>query len=87
MNFLKLFLRGVALLPSLIQGIETLFGPKTGAQKRDAALSIVSAAINVADGVASKQIVDAPKFTAALGQVVDGVVACLNASLWAKNQG
>ena len=84
MNFLKLFLRGIALLPSLITGIETLFGAKTGVQKREAAISIVGAAINVADAVTSKTIADSTKFTAGLGLVVDGVVACLNASLWAK---
>lgn len=82
MNFLKLFLRGIALLPSVVQGIETLYGAKTGAQKREAAISIVGAAINVADAVDAKTIVDSAQFTAALGVVVDGVVACLNASIW-----
>ena len=84
MNFLKLFLRGIALLPSLIQGIETLYGAKTGALKREAAISIVASAINVVDAVGSKTIVDSTKFSAALGIIVDGVVACLNASIWAK---
>jgi hypothetical protein len=82
MDFLKIFLRGVALLPSVIQGIEALYGAKTGAQKREAAIAIVGAAINVADATQSKTIVDAAKFTAALGVIVDGVVACLNASIW-----
>lgn len=84
MNFLKLFLRGIALLPSLIQGIELLYGSKTGAQKREAAISIVGSAINVVDAVSSKTIIDSAKFTAALGAIVDGVVACLNASIWSK---
>ncbi len=84
MDFLKLFLRGVALLPSLVQSVELLYGAKTGAQKKDAAISIVSSSINVADAVSSKQIADAPKFTAGLNLIVDGVVECLNASLWAK---
>ena len=84
MNFLKLFLRGIALLPSLIQGIEGLFGAKTGAQKKEAALQIVASAINVTDAVTSKQIADSGKFTDGLGKIVDGVVECLNASIWAK---
>ncbi len=84
MNFLKLLLRGVALLPSVIQGIEALFGAKTGAQKKDAAMSIVQAAINVTDAVEQKTIVDATAFTQGLSAVVDGVVACLNASIWHK---
>jgi len=82
MEFLKLFLRGIALLPALIQGVETLYGAKTGEQKREAAIAIVGAAINVVDAAESKTIVDPAKFTAALGIVVDGVVACLNASIW-----
>ena len=85
MNFLNLFLRGVTLVPSVIQGVEALMGAKTGAQKKDAALGIVSSAINVTDAVTNKTVVDGNAFTAGLGQVVDGVVACLNASVWHKN--
>jgi hypothetical protein len=84
MDFLKLFLRGIALLPSLIQGVEALYGAKTGIQKKDAAIAIVSSSINMADAVSAKQIADSTKFTAGLNLIVDGVVDCLNASLWAK---
>jgi hypothetical protein len=84
MNFLKLFLRSMALLPSVIQGAESLFGARTGEQKKDAALSILTATINVADAVEKKNIVDGPAFSAGLGMVIDGVVACLNASIWHK---
>jgi hypothetical protein len=82
MEFLKVFLRGIALLPSVIQGVETLYGAKTGEQKREAAISIIGSAISVVDAADSKTIVDPAKFTAALGVIVDGVVACLNASIW-----
>lgn len=84
MNFLKLFLRGIAILPSLIQGIEQIYGAKTGADKRTAALEIVSSAIQMAEAVTAKTIVNAEGFTKGLGTVIDGVVACLNASIWAK---
>ena len=84
MNFLKLFLRGVALLPSVIQGTEALFGAGSGAQKKDAALTVVTSAINVVDAATQKQIVDSAGFTAGLSTVIDGVVACLNASIWHK---
>jgi predicted phage tail protein len=84
MDFLKLFLRSLSLLPSLIQSVEALYGAKSGAQKKDAALAIVSSSLNMADAVTAKQIADAPKFTAGLSLIVDGVVECLNASLWAK---
>ena len=66
MDFLKLFLRSVSLLPSLIQSVEALYGAKSGAQKKDAALAIVSSSLNLADAVTAKQIADAPKFTAGL---------------------
>jgi hypothetical protein len=85
MSFLSLFLRGIALLPSLIQGIETLYGAKSGSQKRDAAVRIVGSAIEFGDAIEGKQVVDAAGFTTGLGQIVDGVVQCLNASVWAKN--
>jgi hypothetical protein len=84
MNFLNLFLRGVTLVPSVIQGVEALMGAKSGAQKKDAALGIVSSAINVTDAVANKTVFDGAAFTAGLSQIVDGVVACLNASVWHK---
>jgi predicted phage tail protein len=84
MDFLKLFLRSISLLPGLVQSVEALYGAKSGIQKKDAALAIVDSSINVADAVSSKQIADSAKFTAGLGMIVDGVVECLNASLWAK---
>ena len=84
MNFLKLFLRGIALLPSVLQGTEALFGAKTGPQKKAAAVEIVGAAINMADAVTMKHIADSDKFTEGLSAIIDGVVTCLNASIWAK---
>ena len=84
MDFLKLFLRGIAQLPGLIQGTEALFGAATGEQKKAAAVEIVGAAINIADAVTMKQIADSGKFTEGLNAIIDGVVTCLNASIWAK---
>jgi hypothetical protein len=84
MNFLKVFLRGIALLPGVVQGTEAMFGAETGEQKKAAAVEIVGAAINVADAVTMKHIADSDKFTQGLSMVIDGVVMCLNASLWAK---
>jgi hypothetical protein len=84
MNFLKLFLRSIALLPGVVQGTEALFGAQSGEQKKKAALEIVGAAINVADAVTMKHIADSGKFTDGLSMTIDGVVMCLNASLWAK---
>jgi hypothetical protein len=85
MNFLKLFLRGIAILPSLIQGVESIYGAKSGAEKKSAALEIVSAAVKLTDAIANKTILNADGFTAGLGTIIDGVVACLNASIWSKS--
>ena len=41
MNFLKLFLRAIVLIPGVVQGTEALFGAKTGDQKKKAAVEIV----------------------------------------------
>lgn len=84
MDFLKIFLRSVALLPGVVQGTEAMFGIKTGQQKKAAALEIAGAAINIADAVTHKHIADPDKFTSGLGTIIDGVVECLNASIWAK---
>jgi hypothetical protein len=85
MNFLTVFLRSIAFVPGVVQGVEALYGAKAGDQKKDAAIAMVGSAINIADAVSNKQIADAGKFTGGLTMIVDGVVECLNASLWAKS--
>jgi hypothetical protein len=84
MDFLKLFLRAIVLVPGVIQGTEAMFGAKTGEQKKKAAVEIVGSAINIADAVTMKQIADSGRFTEGLSAIIDGVVTCLNASIWAK---
>jgi hypothetical protein len=84
MDFLKLFLRTIVLIPGVIQGTEAMFGAKTGEQKKKAAVEIVGSAINIADAVTMKQIADSGRFTEGLSAIIDGVVTCLNASIWAK---
>ena len=84
MNFLSVFLRGISVLPSVIQGVESLYGAKTGEQKKAAALDVVSSAVKMTDAVTNKTIVNADSFTAGLSTVIDGVVTCLNASIWSK---
>jgi hypothetical protein len=84
MEFVTIFLRSISLLPSLIQGVERSMEEQTGAQRKEAVLQIVGSAINIADAVTMKQIADSGKFTEGLNAVIDGVVTCLNASIWAK---
>jgi hypothetical protein len=36
------------------------------------------------DAIAARQIVDEVKFKDGISKIIDGTVACLNASIWAK---
>ena len=84
MGFLGKLLQGVSFLPSIITGIEGLFAGRSGSDKKSAALGFVSAAFSFTDAVAAKDVVDPEKFSDGLGKIIDGVVQCLNASVWAK---
>lgn len=86
MNFLSKLLQGIAFVPAVVQGIEGFFGAKSGNDKKNAALSFVQSAISMTDAVASKDIADSGKFSDGLGKVIDGVVQCLNASVWANKK-
>ena len=84
MDFLSKLLQGIAFVPAVVNGIENLFGGKSGSEKKDAAISFVQAALSVTDAVTSRQIVDEIKFKDGINKVIDGTVECLNASAWAK---
>jgi hypothetical protein len=83
-NFLSKLLQGISFLPSIVSAVEGLFGSKSGTQKKDAALGFISAALNLGEAITDQQVVDAAKFQDGLSKVIDGVVQCLNASVWAK---
>lgn len=84
MNFLSKLLRGIAFVPAVVQGIEGLFGNRTGTEKKEAALSLVGTALSMTDSIANREIVDESNFRDGLSKVIDGTVQCLNASVWAK---
>jgi hypothetical protein len=84
MNFLGTLLQGIAYVPAIVHGVEALFGKGSGGDKKQAALSFVGSALSMTDAIANKQIVDQSKFTDGLGKIIDGVVECMNASVWAK---
>ena len=86
MNFLAKLLQGIAFVPAVVNGIEGLFGSRSGADKKDAALSFVQSALSMTDAIANRQIVDEGKFREGLSKVIDGTVECLNASIWNKAQ-
>lgn len=64
--------------------LENLFGGRSGAEKKDAAMSFVSAALQLSDAVTARHIVDEEKFKQGLSNLIDGVVLCLNSSTWSK---
>jgi hypothetical protein len=84
MNFLSKLLQGIAFVPAIVTGVEGLFGHKTGADKKNVALQLTQNAIQATDAVAGKDILDPSKFQDGLGKVIDGVVQCLNSSVWSK---
>jgi hypothetical protein len=85
MDFLSQLLRGIAFVPALVNGIESLFASKPGSEKKDAAMSFLESAMATVDAVAAREIVDPEKFRSGISMAIDGVVLCLNASAWAKD--
>lgn len=81
MNFLNKFLKIIAYIPALVVGAENLFGAKSG---QDKANSVLGLAQLVVQDIPGDQIKDKDKFNGGLKKINDGVVDCLNASLWAK---
>jgi hypothetical protein len=84
MEFLATLLHVIAFVPTLVASVEELFSHRIGAEKKDAALSFLRAALSMSSAAANRQIVDQEKFNNGLGQLIDGAVDCLNASAWAK---
>jgi hypothetical protein len=61
-----------------------VFASRSGTEKKNAAMSFVSAALQLTDAVTSRHIVDPDKFKQGISAVIDGTVLCLNASTWSK---
>ena len=85
MNFLNLLLRAIGFIPSLVTGIEGMCASKSGAEKKDAAMTFLQNAISMTDAIASREILQPEQFKDGISQIIDGVVMCMNASAWAKN--
>jgi hypothetical protein len=77
-------LRAMALVPSVVNSIEGLFGRHSGREKKESALAFVLAAIQWREATTSREIVDEDKFRDGLAKMIDGAVECLNASSWAR---
>ena len=55
MNFLSQLLRGIAFVPALVSGIESLFANKPGSEKKDAAMLFLQNALSTVDAVAARE--------------------------------
>jgi hypothetical protein len=85
MIFLSQLLRAISFIPALVNGIEGLFADKSGAEKKEAAMTFLENALATMDAVAAREIIDPVDFRNGISKIVDGTVQCLNASTWAKS--
>jgi hypothetical protein len=73
------------IIPGVVKAVEKIFKgqEKAGPQKRAAAIDIVlllvAPLVMLVEGISGKDLVEDEAFVAAIGQIVDGVVAALNA--------
>jgi len=67
-----------------IYNSESFFGNKSGAEKKDAAMSFLQNALATVDAVSAREIIDPDKFRDGISKIIDGTVQCLNASTWCK---
>lgn len=71
----------IPVVVSLVPLVEKLIkGDKQGPAKRSLVVEAVKAVLLVAEGVSGKDIADEKLFAEGVGQIVDGVVAVLNAT-------
>lgn len=84
MNFVNVLLRAIGFIPSLVSGIEGMCANKSGAEKKDAAMSFLQNALAMSDAIAAREIVQPEQFRNGISQIIDGVVTCMNSSAWAK---
>ena len=77
-------LKCIEFVPAAVHSVEVLFGHKSGEDKKEAALNLVGEAVGIGGTLGEQAISDEAKFKEGLGKIIDGVVECLNASVWAK---
>ena len=79
-------LQCIQFVPAAVHSVEVLCGHKSGQDKKEAALVLVGEAVGVSGALTDQRIADELKFKSGLEKIIDGVVECLNASVWAKKQ-
>lgn len=80
LNFLGIASGILPLVGSVVQGVESLFGHGSGAQKKQAAIGMVQAGLQIAGEVTGNQniAVGTPQFLNDLGNAIDSIVAVYN---------
>jgi hypothetical protein len=86
MDWLPKLISGLSFLPAIVNGVEGLFGKRSGEEKKNAALTFLEATLSLSEALSNSRIVDSDKFKDGLGKMIDGAVECLNASVWAKQE-
>ena len=86
MDFAAKLLQGLSFLPALVNGIEGVFGNRTGQEKKTAALSFLEATLSIGQALGAREITDEAKFRDGLSKMVDGAVECLSSSAWSQQQ-
>jgi hypothetical protein len=84
MAFMGVLLKILGFVPSIIDLVEKLLGPKTGTAKQETAVSLVGNLVTATNTISGKDIVDPNMFQEGLKMVIDGTVKMLNASVWHK---
>lgn len=84
MDFAAKLMQGLSFLPAIVNGIQGLFGDRSGQEKKTAALSFLEATLSIGEALSARQITDEAKFREGLSKMVDGAVECLSASAWTQ---
>lgn len=83
-TFIMKLLKGLAYIPSIIMGIENVFGSGEGKTKFQKVTELSDLVIGKVEAIAEQDIIDEKEFAEGQRMVNDGVVKMLNASVWHK---
>jgi hypothetical protein len=85
-GFLGIVSRVLGVIPGVILGVEILFGPKNGADKKDSVLALLAALLGGVQAVDPGVTVNSERVMSGFGKVIDGLVEIFNgAGLFQKS--
>ena len=83
MNLVKSILNAIKDAAVHMFGLEAVFGPKTGPEKKAAVMAMIEQAIGLGEQISGKEIVNEDEFVAGLDQAAEGVLRALKATrIW-----